>query len=35
MVVVFQMPTIVYFLAKMHLITARFLARQFKYALYW
>ena len=31
--VVFQMPTIVYFLAKMKLVTWRFLARQFKYAI--
>ena len=31
--VVFQMPTVVYFLAKLKLITARFLASQFKYAL--
>jgi sec-independent protein translocase protein TatC len=30
--IVFQMPTIVYFLAKMKLITARFLLAQFKYA---
>ena len=30
--IVFQMPTVVYFLAKMKLITARFLASQFKYA---
>ncbi len=29
---VFQMPTIVYFLAKMKLVTARFLLAQFKYA---
>jgi len=29
---VFQMPTIVYFLAKMRLVTARFLLRHFKYA---
>jgi sec-independent protein translocase protein TatC len=29
---VFQMPTIVYFLARIKLITARFLARNFKYA---
>ena len=33
MAVVFQMPTIVFFLAKMKLITARFLLRQFKYAV--
>src|SRR5262245_17738811 len=31
--VVFQMPTVVFFLAKMHLISARFLIRNFKYAL--
>src|SRR5438445_772684 len=30
---VFQMPTIVFFLAKMNLITARFLIQQFKYAV--
>lgn len=30
---VFQMPTVVFFLAKMKLITARFLASNFKYAL--
>ena len=30
---VFQMPTIVYFLAKMRLVTARFLLRHFKYAV--
>jgi sec-independent protein translocase protein TatC len=30
---VFQMPTIVYFLAKMKLVTWRFLARNFKYAI--
>jgi sec-independent protein translocase protein TatC len=30
---VFQMPTLVYFLAKMKLITARFLVAQFKYAI--
>jgi sec-independent protein translocase protein TatC len=30
--IVFQMPAVVYFLAKMKLITARFLARHFKYA---
>jgi len=29
---VFQMPTVVYFLAKMKLVTARFLAGHFKYA---
>ncbi len=33
MVAVFQMPTLVYFLAKMRLVTARFLAAQFKYAI--
>lgn len=31
--VVFQMPTIVLFLARMGLVTARFLMRQFKYAV--
>jgi sec-independent protein translocase protein TatC len=31
--VVFQMPTLVFFLAKMGLVTARFLAKQFKYAV--
>lgn len=31
--VVFQMPTLVFFLAKMGLVTARFLASQFKYAV--
>jgi sec-independent protein translocase protein TatC len=30
---VFQMPTLVFFLARMRLVTARFLARHFKYAL--
>jgi sec-independent protein translocase protein TatC len=30
---VFQMPTIVYFLAKMRMVTWRFLARNFKYAI--
>jgi sec-independent protein translocase protein TatC len=30
---VFQMPTIVYFLAKMQMVTWRFLARNFKYAI--
>jgi len=30
--IVFQMPTVVYFLAKMKLITARFLVAHFKYA---
>jgi sec-independent protein translocase protein TatC len=33
MAVVFQMPTLVFFLAKMKLITARFLVQQFKYAV--
>jgi sec-independent protein translocase protein TatC len=33
MAVVFQMPTLVFFLAKMKLITARFLVKQFKYAI--
>ena len=32
MAAVFQMPTIVFFLAKMHLVTARFLWRSFRYA---
>jgi sec-independent protein translocase protein TatC len=31
--VVFQMPTVVFFLAKMKLVTAHFLASQFKYAV--
>jgi sec-independent protein translocase protein TatC len=31
--VVFQMPTLVFFLAKMGLVTARFLAKQLKYAV--
>jgi sec-independent protein translocase protein TatC len=31
--VVFQMPTLVFFLAKMGLVTAKFLASQFKYAV--
>jgi sec-independent protein translocase protein TatC len=30
--VVFQMPTVVYFLARLKLVSARFLARHFKYA---
>jgi sec-independent protein translocase protein TatC len=33
MAAVFQMPTLVYFLAKMKLVTARFLMAQFKYAV--
>ena len=33
MVVVFQMPTLVFFLAKMRLVTARFLWRHIKYAI--
>jgi sec-independent protein translocase protein TatC len=33
MAAVFQMPTIVFFLAKMKMITARFLIQQFKYAV--
>ena len=33
MVLVFQMPTLVFFLAKMHVVTARFLVRNFKYAI--
>jgi sec-independent protein translocase protein TatC len=31
--IVFQMPTVVFFLAKMRVVTARFLVRNFKYAL--
>jgi sec-independent protein translocase protein TatC len=31
--IVFQMPTVVFFLAKMRMVTARFLAKQFKFAL--
>ena len=31
--IVFQMPTVVFFLAKMRLVTARFLLKHFKYAL--
>jgi sec-independent protein translocase protein TatC len=31
--IVFQMPTVVFFLAKMRMVTAKFLAKQFKYAL--
>jgi sec-independent protein translocase protein TatC len=31
--IVFQMPTLVFFLAKMGLVTSRFLASQFKYAV--
>jgi sec-independent protein translocase protein TatC len=30
---VFQMPTVIFFLAKMKMVTWRFLARNFKYAL--
>ncbi|MEQ1869469.1 MAG: twin-arginine translocase subunit TatC [Vicinamibacterales bacterium] len=30
---VFQMPTVVFFLAKMRMVTARFLVRNFKYAI--
>ena len=33
MIVVFQMPTLVFFLAKFRLVTARFLWRHFKYAI--
>ena len=33
MAIVFQMPTLVFFLAKMKLVTARFLISQFKYAV--
>jgi sec-independent protein translocase protein TatC len=31
--VVFQMPTIIYFLAKMKLVTWKFLLKSFKYAI--
>ena len=31
--IVFQMPTVVFFLAKMRMVTARFLAQHFKYAI--
>jgi len=31
-VVVFQMPTVIYFLAKMRMVSAKFLLRHFKYA---
>jgi sec-independent protein translocase protein TatC len=31
--VIFQMPTVVYFLAKMRILTARFLVKNFKFAL--
>jgi sec-independent protein translocase protein TatC len=34
MVVVFQIPTLVFFLAKMRLVTARFLWRNFQYAIF-
>jgi len=33
MVLVFQMPTAVFFLAKMRMVTARFMARHIKYAI--
>ena len=33
MAVVFQMPTIVFFLAKMGVVTARWMLRYFKYAI--
>ena len=33
MVLVFQMPTVVYFLARLRLVTARFLWRNIKYAI--
>jgi len=33
MIIVFQIPTLVFFLAKMRLVTARFLWRHFKYAV--
>ena len=32
MIVVFQMPTLTFFLARMRLVTARFLAKNIKYA---
>jgi sec-independent protein translocase protein TatC len=32
--VIFQMPTLVFFLAKMGLVSARFLTKQFKYAVF-
>jgi sec-independent protein translocase protein TatC len=32
--VIFQMPTLVFFLAKMSLVSARFLIKQFKYAVF-
>jgi sec-independent protein translocase protein TatC len=31
--IIFQMPTVVFFLAKMRMVTARFLAKNFKFAL--
>ena len=30
--IIFQMPTVVFFLAKMKMVTARFLVKNFKYA---
>jgi sec-independent protein translocase protein TatC len=33
MIIVFQMPTLVFFLARLRLVTARFLWRNFKYAI--
>jgi sec-independent protein translocase protein TatC len=33
MVIVFQMPTVVFFLARMRMVTARFLMRNIKYAV--
>ena len=33
MIVVFQIPTLIFFLAKMHMVTARFLWRHFQYAI--
>jgi len=33
MCITFQLPTVVYFLARMHLVTAGFLAKNFKYAV--
>jgi sec-independent protein translocase protein TatC len=32
--IVFQMPTLVFFLAKMGLVTWRFLVKQFKFAIF-
>jgi sec-independent protein translocase protein TatC len=33
MMLVFQMPTVIFFLARMRMVTARFLARNTKYAI--